>query len=153
MHNLPRVEIKRKNMSTARRLIVSSIDFKSGEMAQQERANAAMSDYENVAVGRLAEDLMGFLHNPALGVRSRLPSSNAFFWLCKKLVGNLFELRAGQKPCRASIILVRAIANDDLEADLGRQDIRRVYSLSFGARIDRCGVFKRAGRFKRHDAV
>jgi hypothetical protein len=91
MQDLPSLSCEREDMAAAGRLIVNAIDGLAGRVAEQQRADGAVADEENIPRPIARQYRFGFTDDARLCVDRALPAADAEMRLGEKLIGDVLE--------------------------------------------------------------
>ena len=86
--------------AAASRLIIDSINFQTGIVAEQKSADSAMTDEKYIACSISSQDVFDLVYGAQLGVDCPLPSLNADKGLREKLIGQDLEYARCEETCR-----------------------------------------------------
>ncbi len=92
MQDLTRVSREGKDVSAAGGLIVDAIDGIAGSVTEQQRADGAVADEENITRPIAREHFFGLANDARLRVDGALPAACAEIRPREELIGDLFEL-------------------------------------------------------------
>src|SRR5215470_7150692 len=98
-----------EKIAAAGALVVPAVNLQTGIVAEQQRADGAVADKENVARPVSTQDLLGFVQNPPLRIDRALPAPDTDERPSKKLIGHRLELFRLQKAGRRTIVLVHGL--------------------------------------------
>src|SRR5450755_3781627 len=114
---------EREKGTTAGRLIMGSLNRKTGIMTIQQRANATVADKQHIARSISRQDVLDLANNAQLRIDRPLPASNADLGLGEKLIGHGLELVRHQEACRRSIVFMHRFPNLDVNVQLCGNDL------------------------------
>ena len=97
-------------MSTAGRLIMSSINRQTRIVTKQQGANRTVTDKEHVARSIPSQDLLDLANDARLRVDRSLPTPDGDQWAREKLLSNRFENVGLEETGRRPIVLVHGLA-------------------------------------------
>jgi hypothetical protein len=126
-------------MTAAGRLIMDSINRKTGKMTEQKGTNGTVANEDHITQSVSSQDVFDLPDNPRLSIDRPLPAPNADEWLRKKLIRHCLKLAWRQETCSRSIILVHRVPYLYIDVQFRCDDLGCLNRLSFSARDDlRC---------------
>jgi len=129
-------------VSAAGRLVIDSINRKSGIVTEQKSTDRPVADEEDVARSVSSQDVFNLLNNAQLGILCSLPTTNADEGLREKLVSHCLKLVRHQKACRRSIVLVHRLPYLYIDLQFCGNNLGRLNRLSLSAGDELCRTRK-----------